>query len=430
MTKTRFFHVLTLNLLIVMICFLFPFVCGTPAVYTSVRTALVIGKGRHPLDLNTLLARADTEKAKKEHKSARERQRKTELKQEIEKYNLLIKNYEYQYKNQAWQAICNDFPALTHGLKPDDISGLKRRAGLLDMPGDVWTEPVTGMEFVWLPKGCFEMGQTNEEKNYLIKEVGRETSDIYFRDALPRHRVCVDGFWMGRYEVTKAQFRKFVKTAAYKTDAEKKGKAWILNESTDWQYKEQQGYFWDRPGFNQQESHPVVCVSWNDAKAFAAWLGKKTGTKFDLPAEAQWEYAARAGTTGMGFWRNDDSKACIYANILDKESLTRKGLSSKYCFPCDDHYFFTSPAGTYKANAFGLYDMLGNVWEWCEDVYVKNAYSKHGLNNPVVESGGSLRVIRGGSWFFDSWYIQCASRYGNLTSNTDSNLGFRLIRKN
>ncbi len=277
------------------------------------------------------------------------------------------------------------------------IGSLPPEPGSPEPGRKIWTEPITGMQFVWVPGGCFQMGQTQEEKDYLIKDAGQETYDKYYKDELPRHPVCVDGFWVGRTEVTLGQFRKFVKARRYKTDAEKKGNAWILNKSTGWQWKETAGHNWMDPGFNQTDTHPVVTVSWNDAKAFAGWLSQRSGRTITLPTEAQWEYAARAGTTSMRFW--GDNNACLYVNAADQTAFPGdSGQKWSKRFECNDDYFFTAPVGSFRPNAFGLYDMLGNVWEWCEDVYDKNAYDKHLRNNPVITSGSSRRVDRGGSW--------------------------------
>ncbi len=173
-------------------------------------------------------------------------------------------------------------------------------------PGDTWTDPVTGMVLVWVQEGCFQMGQTRSEKDYLIKEYGREHHDKYCTDESPRHRVCVDGFWMAAKEVTRDQFALFIRETGYRTDADKKGKAWIFNKDTDWTWKETSGHNWKNPGYSQSGTHPVTAVSWNDAKAFIKWLSKKSNQTFALPTEAQWEYAARGGTTGMRFWGRDD----------------------------------------------------------------------------------------------------------------------------
>ena len=287
--------------------------------------------------------------------------------------------------------------------------------------GEIWKEPVTGMEFVWVPEGCFEMGQTEAEKQYLIKEAGDETYRKYYNDELPRHRVCVDGFWMGKCETTRGQFRKFVKDTGYRTDAEKKGNARIFNKETDWKWKELSGYNWKKMGYDQDDAHPVGCVSWNDAAAFAKWLSGKSGKNFGLPTEAQWEYAARGGVEAMRFWGDGESDACLYANAADK------GHGWPNSFPCDDGYEFTAPVGKYKPNPFGLYDMLGNVWEWCADRYGENYYSNSPEKNPQGPSKGGYRVLRGGSWFNLHRYVRCGYRSRNSPDYRDSNNGFRLV---
>ena len=287
--------------------------------------------------------------------------------------------------------------------------------------GDTWTDPVTGMEFVWVPGGCFMMGQTEAEKQYLIREAGQETYDKYYKRELPRHRVCVDGFWMGKTEVTRGQFREFVRQTGYKTDAEKKGKAKVFNKDTDWKWKELPGYNWKKVGYSQNDTHPATCISWNDAKAFADWLSRKTGRKIRLPTEAQWEYAARGGTDGMRFWGSEDSDACRYANAADK------GHWGGNIFPCDDGYKFTAPAGNYQPNPFGLYDMLGNVWEWCADWYSGGYYSKSPEKNPQGPIGGRYRVLRGGAWVSFPGRVRAANRSWGTPGVRNSSKGFRLV---
>lgn len=251
-------------------------------------------------------------------------------------------------------------------------------------PGDTWTETITGMVFVWVPAGCFQMGSNSGES-----------------DEKPVHEVCLDGFWMAKYEVTNRQFRLF----RSKHDS-KNYKGVNLNNN----------------------DQPVVYVSWNDAKAFIQWLNSKTGQSFALPTEVQWEYAARGGTTTARFWGDDESRACQYANVHDWASKSRFSNFVRSYHKCSDGYAATSPIGQFKPNPFGLYDILGNVWEWCEDVYNSNAYSRHNRNNPLETSGGSRRVGRGGSWGNEPADIRCAVRYGIPSSETVNFLGFRLVR--
>lgn len=286
--------------------------------------------------------------------------------------------------------------------------------------GQTWTDPTTGMKFVWVPEGCYMMGQTESEKAWLINRAGKSNYDKYFDEEMSSHRVCVDGFWMAKHEVTRGQFLKFVEATGYKTDAEKRGTAYIFNASTNWKWKEMSGYSWRKPGYKQTDDHPAAIISWNDANAFINWLSKKSSAKFRLPTEAEWEYAARAGSQDRWFWGNDMNVACEYANAADKDKVWAAH------FPCDDKYIFTAPVGTYKPNAFGLYDMVGNLWEWCADV----AYSKHSEKNPKVTSGIAARVVRGGSWFGEPWFVRSAIRGGYYPDFRFNSLGFRLLRTN
>ncbi len=246
------------------------------------------------------------------------------------------------------------------------------------IPGQIWREPVTGMEFVWVPKGCYQMGQTETEKQYLIKKVGKEKYNKYFQDELPRHEVCVDGFWMGKYEVTQGQYKKIM-------------------GSNPSRFKSI---------FTSRDDYPVEKVSWNDAKEFISKLNQQSGKTFKLPAEAQWEYAAKSGGKDQKYSGGND---------IDRFAWYRSNSQSK-----------THKVGTKAPNGLGLYDMSGNVWEWCEDVYDKNAYSKHERNNPVITSGGSSRVDRGGCWDFIPRYVRAAYRGRDSADYRGSIVGFRL----
>ena len=252
-----------------------------------------------------------------------------------------------------------------------------------------WTDPVTGMEFVWVPEGCFNMGSPQSES-------GR------YSDEGPVHEVCVDGYWMGKYEVTNEQYRKY---QSGHNSKDYKGRT--LNDG----------------------NQPAVYVSWNDAKEFAKWLTRQSNNRYEfrLPTEAEWEYADRAGTTTSRYWGKDPDDACQYANVYDQTSKRINKFKRKH-HNCDDGYAVTSPAGSFKPNAFGLYDMLGNVWEWCEDIYSKNAYRKHQRNNPIYTEGGSDRVIRGGSWLNGPRYVRSADRGWGEPGGRFSFIGFRLLR--
>jgi formylglycine-generating enzyme required for sulfatase activity len=255
----------------------------------------------------------------------------------------------------------------------------------------IWKEPVTGMEFVWIEAGCYQMGSPETQ-------VGRET------DEGPLHEVCVDGFWMGKTEVTNGQFRKY------------DGR----HESKD--YK----------GVSLNGDHqPVVYVSWEEAKSLAAWLQKQNGGQweFRLPTEAEWEYVCRAGAATSRYWGDDPDRACSYENVADQTSRRLWGWDVIH--NCDDGYAATSPVGSFQANRWGLHDLLGNAAEWCEDIYRADAYQSDQRYNPMHRGGDSVahRVFRGGHWHGRPEVVRCSIRGSGLPAGQDDNLGFRLVRK-
>lgn len=283
-----------------------------------------------------------------------------------------------------------------------------------------YTEPITGMEFVMVDGGCYQMGQTEKEKAYLLEEEGEKTYNKYFKRELPRHRVCVDSFYMGRYEVTVGQWRKFIEETGYRSNSEKnrekKGCFTFIDSSFDWK----KGTAWNSPGYPVQEDFPVSCVSYQDAKRFIKWLNKKADKEYRLPTEAEWEYAARAGTETIRYWGDVDSDTCSYANVSEDLRGWNNG------FPCDDGYEFAAPVGRFKPNSFGMYDMLGNVWEWTGDLFASE-YKKKPINNPKGPWSGSDRVLRGGGWFHGVAGVRSAHRSRLQSWSRRSTLGFRLV---
>lgn len=236
-----------------------------------------------------------------------------------------------------------------------------------------WTEPATGMEFVWIPKGCFRMGSSwNEE--------GQRP------DETPAHSVCVDGFWMGKYEVTQGQWRK------------------VMGGNPSF--------------FAGDDSFPVEKVTWEKAKEFAGELSLSNNGQIRLPTEAEWEYACRAGTsTPFSF---GEMIVVDQANY-DGDFVYGNGREGEYRRK-------TMPVGSLPPNAFGLHDMHGNVWEWCEDVYESDFYGRSPKSNPVNTAQGERRVLRGGSWYSYPWDLRSASR-GRLRKDFRAmSIGFRLVR--
>lgn len=254
-----------------------------------------------------------------------------------------------------------------------------------------WKEPITGAEFIWVPGGCFLMGSPTSEPS-------REP------DEGPVHEVCVDGFWMGKTEVTNAQFRHFNAS----------------HSSRDYQGISLNG-----------DNQPAVYVTWEDATSFAQWLTAQNGGqyRFRLPTESEWEYACRGGTESIRYWGDDASRACEFENVGDQTAMRRWGWDDVH--DCDDGYGGTAPVGTFQPNPFGLHDMLGNVWEWCLDVYSVDIYTKHGRSNPLCtdEAAGCDRVIRGSYWHGGPNGVRCADRGSGFPRAMNDDLGFRLVRE-
>jgi formylglycine-generating enzyme required for sulfatase activity len=247
-------------------------------------------------------------------------------------------------------------------------------------------------EMVVVPAGQFTMGSPAEEQ-------GR------YDDEGPQHTVTIARqFAVGKFHVTRDQFAAFVQETG--RDMSKRSCSWRSH------------------GFEQGGSHPVVCVNWYDANVYAEWVTRKTGKRYRLLSEAEWEYAAR-GRTAPGayprFWFGDnENDLCRYGNGRDQAAGTGGP-------PCNDGYHYTSPVGHFEANAFGLYDMFGNAWQWTADCYY-NSYNGAPADGSVWTSAscGNDRVARGGSWISNSRVLRAASR-GRYTEEYGY-IGFRVAR--
>ncbi len=285
-----------------------------------------------------------------------------------------------------------------------------------------------GMKLMLIPAGEFLMGSTAAD----VTRLERDFSDFkkeFADDEQPQHRVKISNpFYLGKFEVTRGQFAKFVSNDGYKTDAEKDGKGgWGISSGTN--FEQLPRFNWRDAGWSPyNDDHPVVNVSWNDAKAFCAWLSRKDGKTYRLPSEAEWEYACRAGTTTRHPAGDDKNSLVTIGNVAD---LSFKEKFTTFTWPLDvrDGWVFTAPVGRFKANAFGVHDMIGNVWEWCDDWYDEKAYSKRsGLTtDPLVSSGASSRVDRGGSWLGNPRDARAALRNGYTPDLRLLDLGFRVL---
>lgn len=220
-----------------------------------------------------------------------------------------------------------------------------------------WISPTTGMKFLKIPAGCFNMGTDNG-----------------FAFESPVHKVCVDDFYLGQFEVTQEQWMKFMPENLSKFSG---------------------------------ESRPVERVSWNDTKKFIQKLNNAENTnKYRLPREAEWEYAARAGTTTQFYW----------GDKIDNRFVWYFGTSN----------YKTQPVGLKNPNPFGLYDILGNVWEWVEDWFSNEYYQNSPIENPAGPSSGRFKVKRGGSEANLISHIKSHTRYRAHPDKRHHINGFRI----
>jgi serine/threonine-protein kinase PpkA len=259
--------------------------------------------------------------------------------------------------------------------------------------------------------GCFEMGSPPTE-------AGREDDER-------QHQVCVKAFRLGQFELSVAEFKRFTKASGYQTDAERDVGGWDgcwaldQDQTTAWGY--QPWASWLKPNKYQtvRDQDPISCVSWNDAQAYLRWLNQETGGAFRLPTEAEWEYAARAGSATSRFWGDAiDASACRYANTADAGHGWADG------FPCNDQQEWVAPIGSFEPNAWGLNDLLGNLWEWTCSEY-DAAYNGTELVC-APSASDAARILRGGAWNSGPGPVRSAYRNRNFPESRYNFVGFRL----
>jgi formylglycine-generating enzyme required for sulfatase activity len=288
-------------------------------------------------------------------------------------------------------------------LEPDLVrlrAEVQKQPAAPEKPVNLLTVNSIGMELVLLQPGKFQMGAratADATAAFFNRKFRSEYPDLFVAEH-PRHQVTISRrFHLGTTEVTRGQFRAFVEATGYRTDAEKDARGFgdfnpskrvrRGNQYADWRLA---GDPW------VTDDHPVTGVSWNDAVAFCEWLSRKEKVKYRLPTEAEWEYACRAGTTTR-FWTGEDPATLLRgANVPD--ATFREGPEE---YPYEmlegrDGYAGLAPVGSYQANPWGLYDMHGNVWEWCADGYDAKFYEKKAGLDPRAPIKGPMRVVRGG----------------------------------
>ena len=258
-------------------------------------------------------------------------------------------------------------------------------------PGQVFRDCPECPEMVVVPAGEYTMGSPESETERLEDREG------------PVHRVSVrQPFAIGKFEVTFAEWNACVAGGGC------------------------EGYRPSDLGWGRGK-RPVIKVNYEDAKSYANWLSRKTGHAYRLPSEAEWEYAARAGTKMARYWGVSADDACGYANVHDRTSKRVNKFSWTH-HDCDDGYANTAPVGSFEANLFSLHDMLGNVWEWTEDCW-NESYTGAPVDANVWKAGDcSRRVLRGGSWLDEPRNARSALRHWFVRWNRSYVIGFRISR--
>jgi formylglycine-generating enzyme required for sulfatase activity len=298
-----------------------------------------------------------------------------------------------------------------------------------------------GMQLVVIPAGEFMMGAEEAPKDTL-RALPYCDPELLAQES-PRHKVRISkSFYMGRCEVTLAQFLLFRDDAHYTVDAEREGQS-MTGYDDKGQLIESTAFRPWAPGWHVEPDHPAGYISWNDATAFCAWLSKKEGKHYRLPTEAEWEYACRAGTSTRYHCGNDPEELVHYANTpdADRALLYPRGQTDTYDengnktgkripYPFlkgHDGYAWTAPVGKFLPNQFGLYDMHGNSWEWCSDWFDENYYAVSPAVDPPGPPTGTIRVSRGGGFDNGPETLRCARRDGGTPESKDCHDGFRVV---
>lgn len=266
---------------------------------------------------------------------------------------------------------------------------------------------------VTIPAGEFLMGSNASERTR------------------PAHKVRVPSFKMSPYEVTVKQFKQFVQSTGY-----------VIANDLCWQWIDENsgpfkmGFYltqgnWLTPAYAPGDYHPVMCVSWDDANAYLKWLSQSTGKHYRLPTEAEWEYAARAGSTSKYGVGDDEKALCDYGNIWDASGMRAFVRDKKYqhkTTACDDGAEYTSVVGTYKPNAFGLYDMQGNISEWVQDCDPPN-YIGAPIDGSAVTADYCMMRSRRGSNYGPSDTLVTFRGHGGHSNRSSMGEGFRIVEE-
>jgi formylglycine-generating enzyme required for sulfatase activity len=271
-----------------------------------------------------------------------------------------------------------------------------------------------GAEMVLIPAGSFAMGSSPadiargvDECRTRAKAEHEPKCEGWFRSEGPQHQVVLDAYYIDRHEVTNAQFEAFARATGYRTAAERDGYGWVYQDDQGaWRWKKVGGATWRAPGgagTTAVPTHPVVQVAWPDAEAYCRWASKR------LPTEAEWEKAGRG----------PDGRRYPWGNEWDPTRANAR-RAARGTTPVGNH-----PPG---ASAYGAHDMAGNVWEWAADWYGADYYQKSPERNPPGPASGDQRVLRGGSWVNEPFFLGLAHRLSGAPDSRSANIGFRCAR--
>ena len=275
-----------------------------------------------------------------------------------------------------------------------------------------------------VPGGTFLIGSPDDEP-------GRHKNEG------PQRTLSIHALAVSATEITVGQFAAFVDATKRTTPAG----CDTHGDGADGNWDFAPAASWRSPGFAQTAEHPVVCITWQDARDYAAWLASRTGRPYRLLYEAEWEYAARAGTTSAFYWGRAEEDSCAYANGGDRSLLQalhawanaiaqakKEGEPGAHIIPCSDGAGFTRPVGQGRANAFALYDMSGNAWEWVEDCYTQGAYDHLSPDGrPASNDACTAHRTRGGSWDDYGIDLRSARRTSPLPlASRRNDTGFRV----
>src|SRR5215475_5940807 len=311
-----------------------------------------------------------------------------------------------------FSSVCSGSSAQITALSSRTAGNLSQSEECGLKPTDAFKECENCPEMVMVPAGEVLMGSNT----------GDIDSGLAAANEGPQHRAVVkQPIAIGRFEVTRDQFAAFVKSSGYEVSE----RCFTLENS---QPQERANRSYLNPGFIQNGDHPAVCITWEDAKAYVQWLAQKTGKPYRLLSEAEFEYVARAGSASRFGVGDNPAELCKFANGADRTAKTA-GLPPDVAYlNCSDGFPFTAPVGSFAPNAFGLYDVIGNVWEWTEDCFYGDYLTASAESAARNETACTSRTVRGGDWFSTQASLRPAARAKASVDAHYDDIGFRVAR--